>query len=53
MFDFHIVYTIGSKVEECTIMAADFEAAESEFERSYPNATWWEIGIPVNYLTVH
>jgi hypothetical protein len=50
---FHVVYTNGSKIDECIIRAFDFEAAEKEFERTHPDATWWEIGIPIEYLRVH
>lgn len=54
MFNFHIVYTnAGCIVNDCTVSAADFGAAEEEFQRLHPEATWWEIGIPVNYLRVH
>jgi hypothetical protein len=51
MIEFHIVYTnAGGIVNDCNVSAVDFAAAEEEFQRRHPEATWWEIGIPLVLL---
>jgi hypothetical protein len=51
VIDFHIVYrNKGGIVNDCTIAAVDFGTAEEEFQRQHPEATWWEIGIPLVLL---
>lgn len=50
---FHVIYSVGRVVSECFVTAADFDAAEKEFQRQHPDATYWEIGIPATFVTVH
>jgi hypothetical protein len=50
MSEFHVIYTDSTGVHECNVMADDYEAAEAEIKRAHPDATFWEIGIPVRYV---
>lgn len=47
----HAVYTENGKVKTCEFTApASFDVAEREFRKLVPNATYWEVGMPLSVL---
>lgn len=44
----HAIYKEDGRVKECEFEApADFAAADAAFTVEHPNATYWELGMPI------
>lgn len=51
MMNVHAIYTIDGKVRNCEFRAPiSLKAAEAEFKRLHPNASYWELGIPDEHV---
>jgi hypothetical protein len=48
----HAIYKEDDQVKDCEFNApASFDIAEREFRKLVPNATYWELGMPMSVLT--
>lgn len=53
MIEWHAVFKEDGKVKDCYFTAPpDLDAAESEFVKLYPTATYWELGRPLIWVTL-
>lgn len=51
MMAVHAIYTLDGKVHNCAFLAPiSLKAAEAEFKRLHPNASYWELGIPDEHV---
>jgi hypothetical protein len=47
----HAIYTLDGKVRNCAFLTpVSLKAAEAEFKRLHPNASYWELGIPDEHV---
>lgn len=43
----HVIYTENGRIRSCEIVAHGYVEAEAAFIKGHPNATYWEIGLPL------
>lgn len=47
----HAIYKLDGKIRSCAFLTpVSLKAAEAEFKRLHPNASYWELGIPDEHV---
>lgn len=53
MIEWHAIFKEGGKVKDCCFRAPpELEEAEREFLKLHPDATYWELGRPLVWVTL-